>query len=169
MKKVKKLGWIIALSVLSFGIFVACATRDIHDSPIFSDSEPPATVSEDSFSSGTSPNASNSSPSSDAFPIRFLFRLIPLLRNPIQLPIQSILIPIPPTKKIIGRISIESKNIIHRKTQLHRFPDGAVFYSFRKDITFRPSFVVCQTLFRSLFRFLVEFFCQSGFGLFREA
>lgn len=74
------------------------------------------------------------------FPIRFLFRLIPLLRNPIQLPIQSILIPIPPTKKIIGRISIESKNIIHSKTQLHRFPDGAVFYSFRKDITFRPSF-----------------------------
>ena len=67
MKKVKKLGWIIALSVLSFGIFVACATRDIHDSPIFSASEPTATVSEDSFSSGTSPNASNSSPSSDAF------------------------------------------------------------------------------------------------------
>lgn len=67
MKKVKKLGWIIALSVLSFGIFVACATRDVRDSSPLSSSEPSATVSEDSFSSGTDPSAPNSSPSSDAF------------------------------------------------------------------------------------------------------
>ena len=42
----------------------SCATKC---SPIFSASEPPATVSEDSFSSGTSPIAPSSSPSSDAF------------------------------------------------------------------------------------------------------
>ncbi len=67
MKKVKKLGWIIALSVLTFGIFVACATWDVRDSSPLSSSEPSATVPEDSFSSGTNPSAPNSSPSSDAF------------------------------------------------------------------------------------------------------